>query len=143
VCVLLNCSIETIACKPNHFYFPRKLAFKFFNCKRVLDFDPISYSTYQRQLEFSLGALFGVPIHLHTLQGRQVQQFKTRPECWIRGLNEASTQSTEATSANLFWKECLGLKRSPKDMLFRSWNAIVTSQPGIGWQAVTSSRSPS
>ena len=46
--------------------------------------------------------LFGVPIPLPTPQGRRAQQFKTRPEYWIRGLHEASTQGTEATSANLY-----------------------------------------
>ena len=63
--------------------------------------------------------LFGVPIPLPTPQGRRAQQLKTRPECWIRGLHEASTQGIEATSANLFSKEYLGMQRSPKAMLLR------------------------
>ena len=63
--------------------------------------------------------LFGVPIPLPTPQGRRAQQIKTRPECWIRGLHEASTQGIETTSANLFRKECLGMQRSPKAMLLR------------------------
>ena len=65
---------------------------------------------------------FGVPIPLPTPQGRRAQQLKTRPECWIRGLHEASTQGIEATSANLFRKECLGMQRSPKAMLLRPTN---------------------
>ena len=32
-------------------------------------------------------------------------------------MHEASTQGIEATSANLFRKECLGMQRSPKAML--------------------------
>ena len=43
--------------------------------------------------------LFRVPFPLPTPQGRRAQQLKTRPECWIRGLHEASTQGIEATSA--------------------------------------------
>ena len=66
--------------------------------------------------------LFGVPFPLPTPQGRRAQQLKTRPECWIRGLHEASTQGIEATSANLFRKECLGMQRSPKAMLLRPTN---------------------
>ena len=58
-----------------------------------------------------------MPFPLPTTQGRRAQQLKTRPECWIRGLHEASTQGVEATSANLFRKECLGMQRSPKAML--------------------------
>ena len=57
-----------------------------------------------------------------TPQGRRAQQLKTRPECWIRGLHEASTQGIEVTSANLFRKECLGMQRSPKAMLLRPTN---------------------
>ncbi len=66
--------------------------------------------------------MFGVPIPLPTPQGRRAQQLKTRPECWIRGLHEASTQGIEATSANLFRKECLGMQRSPKAMPLRPTN---------------------
>ena len=66
--------------------------------------------------------LFGVLFPLPTPQGRRVQQLKTRPECWIRGLHEASTQGTEATSADLFRKEYLGMQRSPKAMLLRPTN---------------------
>jgi hypothetical protein len=54
-----------------------------------------------------------------TPQGRRAQQLKTRPECWIRGLHEASTQGTDGTSANLFRKDCIGMQRSPKAMLLR------------------------
>ena len=56
--------------------------------------------------------LFGVPFPLPTPQGRRAQQLKTRLECWIRGLHEASTQGKE----QLFRKECLGMQRSPKAM---------------------------
>ena len=63
--------------------------------------------------------LFGVPIPLPTLQGCRAQQLKTRLECWIRRLHEASTQ---ATSANLFGKECLGMQQSPKAMPLRPTN---------------------
>ena len=66
--------------------------------------------------------LFGVPIPLPTPQGRRALQLKTRPECWIRGLHEASTQGVEAASANLFRKECLGMQRSPKAMQLRLSN---------------------
>ena len=47
-------------------------------------------------------ALLDVPFPLPTPQGRRAKQLKTRPECWIRGLREASTQGIEATSANPF-----------------------------------------
>ena len=86
-------------------------------------------SSYSSGLNFFLWAcslfstaLFGVPFPLPTPQGRRAQQLKTRPECWIRGLHEASTQGIEATSANLFRKECLGMQRSPKAMLLRPTN---------------------
>ena len=66
--------------------------------------------------------LYGVPFPLPTPEGRRVQQLKTRPECWNRGFHEASTKSIEATSANFFRKECLGMQRSPKAMLLRPTN---------------------
>ena len=67
--------------------------------------------------------MFGVPFPLPTPQGRRAQQqLKIRHERWIRGLHEASTQGIEATSANLFRKECLGMQRSPKAMLLRPTN---------------------
>ena len=75
-------------------------------------------------------ALFGVPFPLPTPQGRRAQQLKTRPECWIRGLHEASTQGIEATSANLFRKEWLwdaACCSTIQMLIFR--NAIVTSHP--------------
>ena len=66
--------------------------------------------------------LLGVPFLLPTPQGRLVQQLMTRPECWIRGLHKASTQGIEATSANLFRKECLGIQQSPKAKLLSPTN---------------------
>ena len=66
--------------------------------------------------------LFGVPVLIPTPQERRAQQLKTRPECWMRGLHEASTQGIEATSANLFRTECLGMQRSLKAMLLRTTN---------------------
>ena len=99
--------------------------------------------------------LFGVPFPLPKPQGPRAQQLKTMPECWIRGLHEASTQGIEATSANLFRRSALGFSKSrrpcrsaPRMLTFR--NALVISQPwnrlagdhardnhAIGWQAVT------
>jgi hypothetical protein len=75
-----------------------------------------------------------------TLQECRAQQLKTRPECWIRGLQEATTQGIEATSANLFRKERLGMQRSSKAMLLRPTSLGTRLSPPIydfGWQAVT------
>ena len=69
--------------------------------------------------------LFGVPVPLPSTQEYRAQQLKTRPVCWIPGLHEASTQGTNATSANLFRNDCLGMQRSPKAVLFRPINVDI------------------
>ena len=72
--------------------------------------------------------LFRVPSPLPTPQGRRAQQLKTGPECWIRGLHEASTQGIEATTANLFKKECPGMQQRPIAMLLRPTNVDLPIQ---------------
>ena len=81
--------------------------------------------------------LFRLPFSLPTPQGRRAQQLKTRPECWIQGLHDASTHGIEAPSAKhgkpiqegMPWEaeRSEGQDAPPQMLIF--WDAIVTFQP--------------